>query len=159
MSFPIDHLLDQQACYDFLVRHLHPQGLRCHNGHPLPAQAAPHDRHRVPILDYRCKSCGNVFNVFTGTAWQKTHYTCSQIVQILRGFAQGIPTLHLATELGIHRPTLLYRRHRMQAALLEARPHPPMFAGVVEADEMYQNAGEKRDAASRSRRSASPTRQ
>jgi hypothetical protein len=47
----------------------------------------------------------------------------------------------------------------MQAVLLEARPHPPMFAGVVEADEMYQNAGEKRDAASRSRRSASPTRQ
>jgi len=150
IRFPVGDLLDEQACCDFLLRHLHPQGLRCRNGHPLPANAAPHDRHRAPILDYRCKTCGNVFNLFTGTPWQKTYYSCSQIVQILRGFAQGTPTLHLARELGIHRGTLLERRHRMQAALQNARPAPPKFEGVVEADEMYENAGEKGYASSRS---------
>lgn len=151
IAFPIGNLLDEQACYEFLLRHLHPEGLRCPKGHTLMAGAAPHDRHRAPILDYRCKTCGSVFNLFTRTWWQKTSYRCSQIVQILQGFAQGTPTLHLARELGIDRGTLLDRRHRMQGALQNARPEPSTFGGVVEADEMYENAGEKRDAASESR--------
>lgn len=119
--------------------------------------AFPHDRHRTPIFDYRCKTCGSVFNLFTGTEWQKTHYRCSQIVQILRGFAQGTPTLHLAREIDIDRGTLLQRRHRMQGLMENAHPKPPSFGGVIEADERYQNAGEKRDVASRSRGPASST--
>ena len=69
MVFPIDELLDEQACYDFLLRLLHPEGLRCPNGHSLPSDQAPHDRHRAPIMDYRCRECGSVFNIFTGTIW------------------------------------------------------------------------------------------
>jgi transposase-like protein len=159
ITFPINDLLDEQACYQFLLKHLHPEGLRCPEGHPLAPNAAPHDRHRAPIFDYRCRTCGRVFNLFTGTPWQKTHYRCSQIVFILRGFGQGTPTLHLARELGIDRGTLLERRHRMQGLLEHARGKPPTFDGVVEADEMYQNAGEKRDAASRSCRSTAPARE
>ena len=157
IAFPIGDLLDEQACYDFLLKHLHPEGLRCPKGHALPAGAFPHDRHRPPIFDYQCKTCGSVFNLFTRTEWQKTHYTCSQIIQILRGFAQGTPTLHLAREIGIDRVTLLARRHRMQRMVENSQPQPPSFEGVIEADEMYQNAGEKRDAASRSRRPSAST--
>ena len=137
IAFPIGDLLCEQACYDFLLKRLHPKGMRCAKGHALPANATPHDRHRPPIFDYRC----------------------SQIVQILRGFAQGAPTLHLAREIGIDRVTLLQRRHRMQGVLAAARDKIPSFAGVVEADELYQNAGEKRKTASRSRRSAPSARQ
>ena len=115
LQFPLDDLLDEQACYDFLLHVLHPEGLCCPHGHRLPAEQAAHDRHRAPILDYRCRTCGAVFNLFTGTIWAKSHYRCSTIVQILRGIAQGVPTKHLAEELGIDRGHLLERRHHLQA--------------------------------------------
>jgi len=60
MRFPIGDILDEQECYDFLMRVLHPEGLKCPNGYPLPPDQAPHDRHRAPIVDYRCRLCGTV---------------------------------------------------------------------------------------------------
>ena len=119
LQFPLDDILDEQACHDFLLRVLHPDGLHCPQGHALPADQAAHDRHRAPILDYRCRSCGAVFNLFTGTIWTKTRYPCSTIVQILRGTAQGVSTKHLAEELGLDRGHLLERRHRIQALVAE----------------------------------------
>ena len=124
MQFPLDTLLDEQACYDFLLQLLHPNGLACPQGHPLPRAQAPHDRHRAPIMDYRCRRCGAVFNLFTGTLWSKSRYRCSTIVQILRGIAQGTPTKHLAAELHLDRGHLLERRHQIQA-LLARRLSPP----------------------------------
>jgi transposase-like protein len=124
MQFPLDTLLDEQACYDFLLRVLHPNGLACPRGHQLPPHQAPHDRHRVQIVDYRCRTCGAVFNLFTNTLWSKTRYRCSTIVLILRGIAQGTPTKHLAAELGIDRGHLLERRHDIQAVLAR-RLSPP----------------------------------
>jgi len=119
LQFPLDDLLDEQACYDFLLGVLHPEGLHCPQGHPLRAAQGAHDRHRAPILDYRCRTCGAVFNLFTGTLWAKSRYRCSTIVQILRGVAQGVPTQHLAEELGVDRGTLLARRHRIQGVVAE----------------------------------------
>lgn len=123
LRFPIGDLLDEPRCYEFLLESLHPTGLACPTGHPLPPAQAPHDRHRAPIVDYRCRRCGAVFNLFTGTPWSKSHFPCSTIVLILRGIAQGTPTKHLAEELGIDRGHLLGRRHAIQA-LLEQRLSP-----------------------------------
>ena len=114
LQFPLGDLLDEQACYDFLRQVLHPDGLHCPHGHALPADQAPHDRHRAPILDYRCRTCGAVFNLFTDTVWAKSRYPCSTIVQILRGIAQGVPPKHLAAELGLDRGHVLARRHQIQ---------------------------------------------
>ena len=94
LSFPIHELMDEQKCYDYLRQVLHPDGLKCPRGHPLPAGQQPHDRHRAPIMDYRCRACGAVFNLFTDTMWSGSRYTCVQIVLILRGIAQGVPTEH-----------------------------------------------------------------
>lgn len=120
LRFPLDGLLDETACYAFLLRHLHPQGLHCPRGHPLPAGQAPHRRRRPDVPDYRCRLCGAVFNLFTGTIWWKTTYRCATIVQILRGIAHGVPTLHLAEELGINRTHLLTRRHAIQQQVAAA---------------------------------------
>lgn len=115
MEFPIQDLLDEDACYAFLVQQLHPTGLQCPNGHALAPQQAPHMRDRAPVVDYRCRQCRRVFNALTGTLWQQTHYRCSTIVLLLRGFAQGTPSAHLARELGIDRGTVLAYRHQVQA--------------------------------------------
>ena len=117
MQFPLTNLLDEQAWYDLLLQILHPNRMACPHGHPLPLDQAAHDRHRAPIRDYRCRSCGAVFNLFTNTLFSKTRYRCSTIVLLLRGIAQGTPTKHLAAELGIDRGHLLERRHDIQAVV------------------------------------------
>jgi transposase-like protein len=143
MRFPITDLLDEDVCYDFLEVVLHPDGLCCPNGHRLPDSQAPHMRDRAPVCDYRCRICGAVFNAFTGTCWAGTHYSCAKIALILRGFAQGIPTLHLAEELECDYGTLLKYRHEMQKSAHRGQDRSPLPDATTEGDELFQNAGEK----------------
>jgi len=145
MRFPIIELLDEKESYAYLAKTLHPNGLHCPEGHALPPAQAPHDRHRDPLFDYRCKICGSVFNIFTNTIWSKSRYSCSMIVLIIRGIVQGIPTMHLAEELGIDRSHLLEIRHKVQKWAEEHLPRSPLPDTKTESDEMFQNAGEKGD--------------
>jgi transposase len=142
MDFPLTDLMDQDACYAQLVGLLHPGGLvcsHCKSGDRLRV----HRRHRTPVLDYRCVGCGRVFNAFTGTALAGTHRKPAEVVLILRGFAQGVPTARLARELGCDRKHLLELRRVMQDNAERWLDRNPLGDDVVEADEMYQNAGEK----------------
>jgi hypothetical protein len=159
MDFPITDLMDERACYDRLVDLLHPGGLTCPRR--CGTDAFVHRYFRDPVLDYRCNGCGKVDNAFTGTDRQKTHSRPSQVVLILRGFAQGRSTAGLARELGASRGHLLDRRHAAQARALaaaEAGATPPPD-GTVEADEMDQDAGGNRRPAHRPRRPAAAARQ
>jgi hypothetical protein len=64
MRFPITDLLDKQECYNFLLQALHPDGLKYPEGHPLPLGQTPHDYSRTPVVSYRCRICGRVYNLF-----------------------------------------------------------------------------------------------
>ena len=142
ICFSTVELMDEQKCYDYLVEILHPNGLCCPECKTPVEQSTVHRRDRAPTLYFRC-ACGRIYNAFAGTLWEGTHHRCSMIVRILQGFAQGTPTLHLAKELGIDRKHLLERRHKMQELAAQACNRDPLPDEVVEADEMYQNAGEK----------------
>jgi transposase len=142
MDFPIADLMDQDACYHKLVGWLHPDGLDCPDC-KTDDHLRVHRRHRAPVLDYRCTACGRVFNAFTGTPLAGTHRTPVEIVLILRGFAQGVPTAQLARELGCDRKHLLEQRHLMQDDAARWLDRNPLGDDVVEADEMFQDAGEK----------------
>ena len=159
MDFPIVDLMDAAACHRFLVALLHPGGLRCPTCRRDDALTV-HDRHRPPVFDYRCRHCGGVFNAYTGTPLQKTHRTPAQLVLILRGIWQGTPTARLARELACDRKHLLTLRHKLQGlAEAAAARTGPVAGGHAEADEMYQNAGEKRGAAPARGRPAATTRE
>ncbi len=67
IQFPITDLLSELECYSYLLHILHPDGLECPSGHVLPSGQAAQDRSRDPLLDYKCRVCCKVFNVFTGT--------------------------------------------------------------------------------------------
>jgi transposase-like protein len=153
MDFPIAHLLDQDACYKKLVDLLHPGGLACPRC-GLRDDLRVHRRHRAPVLDYRCPGCRRVFNAWTGTAMQGMQRRPAEILLILRGFAQGVSTARLSRELECDRMKLLALRHRLQGNALIGMDRNPLGDAVAEADEMYQNAGEKRRPASRPRRPA-----
>ena len=56
IRFPISDLLDPQECYEYLVCVLHPNGLHCKAGHPLPPDQAPHDRERARWLTTAAES-------------------------------------------------------------------------------------------------------
>ena len=152
MDFPLTGLMDEDACYARLVVVLHPEGLACPRcgGDRLGV----HRAHRAPILDYRCRDCRRVFNAFTGTALHKTRRPPSALILILRGFAQGATTARLARETGCDRVKLLGLRHKLHEHARAGVDPAPLPDAVVEADECYVNAGEKRGAASRAGRPA-----
>ena len=147
MDFPLTGLMNEDACYARLVEVLHPDGLAC----PRCGgdRFGVHRAHRAPVLDYRCRDCRRVFNAFTGTALQKTSRRPSDLVLILRGFAQGATTARLARELGCDRIKLLVLRHKLQDHARAGLDPSPLPDAVVEADECYVNAGEKRHPAPR----------
>ncbi len=158
MDFPITDLMDEDACYAKLLTWLHPGGLACPQCGERD-RLHVHRRHRAPVLDYRCGHCHRVFNAFTGTALQGTRRRPAELVLIARGIAQGVPTAQLARELDRDRSQLLELRHRLQESAYADRPRMPLDDPVLEADEMYQNAGEKRRAPPRPRRSTTSSRQ
>ena len=143
MDFPLIDFMDEDACYPKLVD--------CSTPTAWPARAAArrqrlgvHRRHRDPVLDYHCGACGRVFNAFTGTALQGTHR---------RPVADPADPPR-------HRPGRRPRRSWPASWAATAstcwscgtgsRSTPrrwldrnPLGDDVVEADEMYQNAGEK----------------
>jgi hypothetical protein len=156
MDFPILDLIDETARYQRLLDLLHPDGLTC------PRCRGGRDRYTVhrrragsPVVDYRCRDCRRVFNLFTGTPWQGTHHSLARILLILRGFAQGTPTAAMARELRASRWHLLEPQHAVQARASAAADRSPLPDDAVEAGEVYQNAGEKRFIPARSFRKTS----
>lgn len=154
MDFPIIDLMDQESCCQKLFDLLHPEGFVCPRCHAREGINVHRRRSNSPVVDYRCKECRRVFNMFTGTPWQGTHLTPAKILWILRGIAQGVPTAKLAREVGISRQQLLHLRHQIQGRARDAADQTPLPDDHTEADEMYQNAGEKRGPAHRPRRPA-----
>jgi transposase len=142
MDFPIQSFMDEDACYKFLLDLLHPEGLSCPRCRARD-EFIIHRYYREPVLDYRCRACGRVFNAWTGTVFQGTHYRPSMLVLLIRGFAQGVSTAQLARELGCSRRNLLKLRHEYQSMAQSSLDRGPLNDPEVEADEMYQNAGEK----------------
>jgi transposase-like protein len=153
MDFPIGELMDESACYEFLIGLLHPGGLACpHCGDRDRLKV--HRRDRAPILAYRCTACRRIGTGFTKTALQGTKRRPIELVLILRGIAQGVSTAQLARELGCSRPELLEFRHRLQELGTEHLDRTRLADAAIEADEMFQNAGGKRHPASRRGRPA-----
>jgi hypothetical protein len=153
MDFSLIDYLDEDACYTALVALLYPDGL-ARPGCGERERLGVHRRRRAPVLEYQCAACGRVFNAWAGTFLQGTHRRPSHILSILRGVARGEPTARLARELGCDRGRLLGLRHRLQDNALYRRDRNPLGDGVVEADETYVNAGEKRHPAPRPGRPA-----
>lgn len=154
MDFPIGELMDESACYAKLLALLHPDGLRCPPCGASERIGVHRYRRREAVPDHRCDGCGRVFNVFTATKLHGTRRQPSAVLLLLRGIVQGTPTAQLARELKCSRTSLLPLRHRIQNWAEQALPKDVLVDPVTEADEMFQNAGEKRPKASRSRRPA-----
>lgn len=155
--FPLADLLDEDLCYLWLMRARWPDAKPlC----PVCDTSQCVHRHSIepngPVEDFRCRGCSRVFNIYSGTIFSRTKRSCREVILILRGFAQGVSTNRLGRELETDYDMLLELRHRYQACCVEECFGKPAFGAddTVENDEMYQNAGEKRESSLRPRRSA-----
>jgi transposase-like protein len=156
IEFPITELMDNSICLVWLERHLHPQGLVCPRcGHATRRLC----REQGHFPAYRCRACDGYYTLLTGTVFEKTRQCPATLVLLLRGITKGEPTARLARELGLSRKQLHTLRQRIQANLNDTAPTSVMSGTAFEADELYQNAGEKKHPPSRSRRPTSPARQ
>jgi transposase-like protein len=156
IDFPIGELMDDSICTLWLERYLHPQGMtcpHCGSGRRRLFRAQEH------FPAYRCRACDGYYTLLTGTVFAKTRQRPATLVLLLRGVAKGEPTARLARELGLSRKQLHTLRRRIQTKLNDTAPTETMAGTVFEADELYQNAGEKKHSASRSRRPAKAARQ
>jgi transposase-like protein len=156
IDFPIDDLLDNDACIGWLEQQLHPDGLRC------PACGASQRRvarRTGPFVGYRCRACDRYYTLLTGTTFAKTQQSPATLVLLLRGVAKGESTARLARELKLSRKQAHVLRQRVQRNLYERQPHHVLHEAVFEADELYQNAGEKKHAPPGGGRPAAPPRQ
>lgn len=146
IDFPITDLLDDAICLIWLEQHLHPDGFVCpHCGSAdrrvfVRTQAFP---------GYRCRNCAGYYTLLTGTAFAKTRQRPATVVLLLRGIAKGESSARLARELRLSRKQLYTLRLRVQENIGESAPTEMMTGTEFEADELYQNAGEKKYAASR----------
>jgi hypothetical protein len=146
IDFPIAELLDGSICTLWLECHRQPGGLKG------PSCGRPERRLFRPQRDFpadRGLACDGYDTLLTGTAFEKTHQRPATLVLLLRGIAKGEPTARSARELGLSRTQLHTLRQRLQANLNATAPTGVMAGTAFEADDLYQNAGEKKHPTSR----------
>jgi transposase-like protein len=154
IDFPRGELLDDSICLIWLERHLHAAGFTCPRCGRTERRLFRAQGH---FPAYRCRACDGYDTRLTGTVFEKTRQRPATLVLLLRGVAKGEPTARLARELGVSRKPLHTLRQRIQAHLHDTVPTAVMTGTAVEADELYQHAGEKKPAPSRPHRSATAT--
>jgi hypothetical protein len=154
IDFPITALLDESLCTLWLERHLRPNGVRC--PHCVSTERRLF-REQGYFPTYRCRTRHGYDTLLTGAVFEKTRQRPATLVLLLRGIAKGEPTARLARELAGSRKQLHPLRQRIQANLNETAPTDAMRGPAFEADELYQNAGEKKHTPSRPQRPAQPT--
>lgn len=157
MIFSITDLLDETESQRWIVHYCHPQGFCCPQCKTGVEQARVFRHSKRGLVDYRCKVCARVYNLYTGTVFAGCQLSARQAVLLLRGVCKGESSASLAQELGVCRSTVHLLRQKVQTngySLLAGGPVPD---GETETDEMFQNAGEKRRAPRRPQRPAAPT--
>lgn len=159
MIFPITELVDEAESQRWIARYFHPQGVRCPRCQTGVEQARVFRCSKRGLVDYRCKACDRVYNLYTRTVFAGCGLSANQAVLLVRGVCKGESSATLAEELKVCRSTVHLLRQKVQAngsAMLAEAALPDR---ETETDEMFQNAGEKRAAARRPHRSPAAARQ
>ena len=149
IDFPITELVADEECVVWLEQQLHPKGFVCPHCGSVERRLF---RRQGYFPAYRCRACEGYYTLLSGTVFEKTRQRPARLVLLLRGIAKGESSARLARELGIGRKRVMQLRQRIQNNLYETLPTQRMDGQTFEADELYQNAGEKKHTASASTR-------
>ncbi len=154
MIFLITDLLDEQESIEWVEKYFHPHGLRCPSCDALPEHARHFRTRKRGFVDYRCRDCQQVYNLYTGTLFAGSKLEARQVVLLLRSICKGEPATVLAEELALSRRCIHRWRKRIQAKAYAILSQTAVLDHDTETDEIFQNAGEKRRQARGAGRSA-----
>lgn len=157
MIFPITDLLDDQESAQWVEKYFHPKGLRCPGCGATTHLARVFRTHKRGFVDYRCRKCQSIYNLYTGTIFAGSNLEPRRVVLLLRGVCKGEPSTILSKELTLSRQCVHRWRKRIQQNAYEILSQSALPDLDTETDEMFQNAGEKRRSSSRSKRSTAQT--
>lgn len=143
MLFPITDLLDDEHSEEWLLEHFHPQGLHCPKCGSKKRRYFRQTR-RSRLAVYRCLQCEGIYNLYSGTVFEKKHLRPSEVVLLLRGVIKGESSMSLSKELQMSRSTVHELRTELQKNAQSLQPDTALTDEHTETDEMFQNAGEKR---------------
>jgi transposase-like protein len=145
MDFPIANLMSEKASTEWILEHFHPNGLRCpHCGAAWAEASAFRTTRKSQLTVYRCKHCHGIYNLYSGTIFAARHLPPQEVVLLVRGVLKGESAATLAREMGRSKTTITALRHLIQTQAAQLQPETPLADQVVEADELFQNAGEKK---------------
>jgi len=144
MIFPITELLSDEASVMWIEKHFHPKGLRCPTCGARKHRARLVRQRQRGTVDYRCRGCETVFNLYHSTLFSGSNLRPRQVVLLVRGVCKGESSPVLAEELGLSRQSVHVWRKRLQENGYRLLEKTPLKDRRTETDEMFQNAGEKR---------------
>lgn len=146
MDFPIAELMDDELCEAWVVKYFHPGGLRCPHCQGAHEEVGGRYARTISsqIDEWRCKRCGKLYTIYSGTVFNRRHFQPSKVIMLLRGVCQGQSSASLARELGLSRSTVHHVRQHLQTNAVQMSPPTLPANPVVEVDEVFINAGEKR---------------
>jgi transposase-like protein len=145
MDFPLSDLMSEQASTEWIMEHFHPTGVVCvHCGAPWSRASEFRRTRKSQLVVYRCRDCSGIYNLYSGTIFAARQLRPSQVVLLVRGVLKGESAMTLARELGMSRTTITELRYLIQHTAFHNTTQQPLHDKKVEADEMFQNAGEKK---------------
>src|ERR1700755_1838001 len=101
MIFPITELLDERESMAWVEKNFYPQGLRCSGCGAAVDRARAFRTRKRGLVDYRCRDCQHVYNLYTGTLFAGSNLSPQRVVLLVRGVCKGDPATVLAEELGV----------------------------------------------------------
>ncbi len=145
MDFPITDLMSEKASEEWIMEYFHPTGMRCpHCGAGWAKAFEFRSTRKSQLTVYRCRECGGIYNLYSGTIFEARQRRPAQVVLLVRGVLKGESAASLARELGMSRTTITELRHLIQQNAAHLQSAVALNDNVVEADELFHNAGEKR---------------
>lgn len=137
--------MSEKASEEWIKEYFHPTGLQCPHCEAGWAEASEfRTTRRSQLTVYRCRKCRGIYNLYSGTIFEARQLRPAQVVLLVRGVLKGESAATLARELGMSRTTITQLRHLIQTNAAHLQTEVCLEDNVVEADELFQNAGEKR---------------
>lgn len=116
MDFPTVDLCDDELSSQWLLKHFHPEGLKCpHCGACLNQAREFRQTKTSQLTVYRCTLCQGIYNLYSGTVFEGRYFRPAQAVLLLHGVSNGLPCAEIAREIGVSRQTVHQVRQEIQA--------------------------------------------
>jgi hypothetical protein len=145
IDFPIGEHLDDRIGLLWIECRLHAEGFPCPRCGGTERRLCRELGH---FLADRGRICEGYYSRLMGTVCEKMRQRPATRVLWLREIAKGEPMIRLARDLGLSRQQFHTPRQRLQANRNATAPTGVMTGTALEADELYQNAGENTHATS-----------